>query len=140
MISSINSLKASNPGYTIVVTGHSLGGGIASIAASSLAALGNKVTVYTYGEPRNGNDDFTTYIQSLIPTSSYFRVTHANDGVPQIPPKVLGYRHHGTEYWEKPLGIGSVSASNTYKCAGEEPVVSAANPLEVFISLTGAEL
>lgn len=121
-ISGVKSAKQSNAGYTLTITGHSLGGGIAAIAAASFAAAGNTVTVYTYGEPRNGNTAWTTYLQSLVPTSRYFRVTHANDGVPQIPPKELGFQHHGTEYWESKSSNNT--AASTYKCDHTEPKVN----------------
>lgn len=123
VLSAISSAQSST-GYSVVVTGHSLGGGIASIAAASLASLGNRVTVYTYGEPRNGNPAFTTYINGLVPSSRYFRVTHANDGVPQIPPTLLGFQHHGTEYWEQ--NSGTNTAGSVLQCPGVEPQVSLA--------------
>ncbi|KAF2762867.1 alpha/beta-hydrolase [Pseudovirgaria hyperparasitica] len=116
----VTSALSSNSGYKLTVTGHSLGGGLASLASTSLAAQGKQLSVYTFGEPRNGNPAFSTYIQRLIPTSRYFRVTHQNDGVPQIPPQLLGFQHHGTEYWESAAN-GQVSQSNTYICSGQEP-------------------
>lgn len=47
-------------------------------------------------------------------------MTNANDGVPQIPPRLLGYSHHGNEYWfSKPSGN---TAATTYKCDVETNV------------------
>jgi putative lipase involved disintegration of autophagic bodies len=46
---------AKYPDYAIVVTGHSLGGAAALIAASELRKTHPKVTAYTYGQPRVGN-------------------------------------------------------------------------------------
>ncbi|KAL1619113.1 hypothetical protein SLS56_010247 [Neofusicoccum ribis] len=101
---------------------HSLGAAIASIAASSFTSLGFQPTVYTFGEPRNGNAAFSDYINGQISPENYFRVTHANDGVPQIPPTLLGFEHHGTEYWQ------SSNTTNTpetvLQCEGNEPPVS----------------
>ncbi|KAH6701944.1 ferulic acid esterase A faeA [Leptodontidium sp. MPI-SDFR-AT-0119] len=122
--SSIKSQLASHPGYKLTVTGHSLGGALAAIATSSL--VGQKVPVsatYTFGEPRNGNAAWASYINKQIPSANYYRVTHANDGVPQIPPSVLNYVHHGAEYWESKASGNS--ASTTYKCDTDSPKCNA---------------
>jgi predicted lipase len=51
---------AKHPGAPIFVTGHSLGGALAVIAALDLKlSLNVKVTVYTYGQPRVGNAKFS---------------------------------------------------------------------------------
>ncbi|GME27032.1 ferulic acid esterase A faeA [Neofusicoccum parvum] len=114
--------EACNGSPSLVITGHSLGAAIASIAASSFTSLGFQPTVYTFGEPRNGNAAFSDYINGQISPENYFRVTHANDGVPQIPPTLLGFEHHGTEYWQ------SSNTTNTpetvLQCEGNEPPVS----------------
>ncbi|PVH73523.1 ferulic acid esterase A faeA [Cadophora sp. DSE1049] len=113
--STIKSQLSSHPGYKLTVTGHSLGGALAAIATSSF--IGQRVPVsatYTFGEPRNGNAAWAAYINKQIPSANYYRVTHGNDGVPQIPPMVLNYAHHGAEYWES--NASGNSASTTYKC------------------------
>lgn len=100
---------------SFVVTGHSLGAGIAAIAATSLAELGFKVSsVFTYGEPRNGDASWAKYASTVVPDDRYYRVTHAADGVPQIPPTVLGYVHHSPEYFESQAGNNT--AQSTFKC------------------------
>lgn len=120
--SAVSNALSSFPGSSLLVTGHSLGGGLAALAASSLAAQGHKLTVYTYGEPRNGNPAFTSYINSQVP--NYYRTTHYNDGVPQIPPPLLGFEHHGTEYFQSQQNGNT--ASSTLKCPGVDPTVSLA--------------
>jgi predicted lipase len=73
-----------NPGYSTVVSGHSLGGALAALAFASLVNGPFNVTAaYTYGEPRTGNSDFANYIDSLSGASDteagiFYRVTHAN--------------------------------------------------------------
>jgi predicted lipase len=97
------------------VTGHSLGGGIAAIAATSLANLGFDVTeTFTFGEPRNGDAAWARYASATLPDNQYYRVTHYNDGVPQIPPTVLGYVHHGPEYFQS--NDANNTAETTLKC------------------------
>lgn len=108
----------------MTVTGHSLGAAIAAIGTSALTGLGHEVTTYTFGEPLNGDAAFAQYIESQVPDSNYFRVTHANDGVPQIPPTLLGYQHHGPEYWEREGDHNN--ASTTVSC-GKQSTVSLHN-------------
>ena len=123
----LSAIKATNAGGffgpKLTVTGHSLGAGLASLAAGSLVGSGLSVNaVYTFGEPRNGNPAWSKYMNGKFSTN-YFRVTHYNDGVPQIPPQILGYQHHGTEYWESLENANT--ASTTLACLGQEPAVSA---------------
>lgn len=88
-----------NPDIRVTVTGHSLGASLASLAAMSLIGSGINVTTYTFGQPRTGNRAFAEYVDKQAPPGTMYRVTHANDGIPQIFPTVIGYRHHSTEYW-----------------------------------------
>ncbi|KAJ7622324.1 alpha/beta-hydrolase [Roridomyces roridus] len=101
-LSSVTVELAAHPGYTIVCTGHSLGGAMAAIAAVTLQMLFHdttKVRLYTYGQPRTGNAVFAGWVDSLITPERCFRVVHTFDGVPTMVPITLGYKHHSTEYW-----------------------------------------
>jgi triacylglycerol lipase len=79
------------PGQRIWLTGHSLGGALATLAA---AHLGTETIqgLYTFGCPRVGDAAFT----SVLPTRSYIRFVHRDDWVPTVPPGLLGYVHGGT--------------------------------------------
>ncbi len=69
-------------GYKFYITGHSLGGALALIAASVLA-LKNKDLVaacYTFGSPKVGNAEFDDKIKSPI-----YRIVNAYDVVPFLP-------------------------------------------------------
>ncbi|KAJ7090136.1 Alpha/Beta hydrolase protein [Mycena epipterygia] len=92
---------AAHPGYSIVVTGHLLGGAMAALAGINLQMLypTTVVRLYTYGQPRTGNAVFATWVDTLITPQRSFRVVHSNDGVPTMVPMALGYMHHSTEYW-----------------------------------------
>jgi predicted lipase len=134
----VNAVKrqlSTHSGYTLTVAGHSLGAGIAAIATSSLISQGLPVTsTYTFGEPRNGDAAWAKYIEGQISNSNYYRVTHANDGVPQIPPTILNYIHHGTEYWEG--GNSTNDATTTYNCGSNStvraPISHPVAPLLIF--------
>ncbi|KAI9719236.1 MAG: hypothetical protein M1812_003566 [Candelaria pacifica] len=100
--------------YQIVVGGHSLGAAVATLAAASLRKAGNKLDLYTYGSPRVANEELRKWIEknsdssSAKPTprqsNSNYRITHSDDLVPQLPPKITGLQHIGPEYWIKPSG------------------------------------
>lgn len=73
----------------LFITGHSLGGAMATIAASR---LGDQVTaLYTYGSPRVGTSKFVKSFKT-----PHYRHVNNNDIVPKVPFAFLGYRHHGT--------------------------------------------
>ncbi|KAF8468314.1 Alpha/Beta hydrolase protein [Kalaharituber pfeilii] len=132
VLSSIQSLTESHPDFQLVVVGHSLGGAIATLAATELRTRGFKPTLYTFGAPRVGNEALSKFISE---SGTNFRVTHLNDPVPRLPPLVLGYRHIEPEYhifqgdtgirpedikvfnglvnWEGNTGFGGVTNFNT---------------------------
>ena len=71
----------------VLVTGHSLGGAMAALAAHSLATgRGRSVTaVYTFGMPRLGGPSFgETYEAALGPVT--YRLVHGSDPVATVPP------------------------------------------------------
>jgi triacylglycerol lipase len=85
------------PEQPLFLTGHSLGGALAIIAAGRAAALKPKVdiVVYTFGSPRTGGMAFfNDYTRQLGDTT--FRLVDGTDIVPTVPPTLLGtYRHVG---------------------------------------------
>jgi len=88
------------PDYPVLVTGHSLGGAIATLAAVEFAlneTINNSVRLWTYGCPRVGNKQFAGYVNSKYINAS--RVTWARDPIPHLPPTIVGYEHYNTEYW-----------------------------------------
>ncbi|KAJ5816747.1 Lipase class 3 [Penicillium robsamsonii] len=109
------------PEYALTVTGHSLGASMAAITASQLSATYDQVSLYTFGEPRTGNQAYASYMNEYFEAASpettrFFRVTHANDGIPNLPPAEQGYVHSGVEYWS----VEPHSAYSTSVCTGNE--------------------
>lgn len=83
----------------VVITGHSLGGAIATLFAVKLALerpdVRPRIEVVTFGAPAVGLEGFKILVDRLgLPIT---RIVHANDGVPFTPP--LFYRHVGREIW-----------------------------------------
>eukprot|EP01134_Creolimax_fragrantissima_P004499 CFRG4499T1 len=80
----------------LLVTGHSLGGALATFAAYELSLhLQVRVQLYTFGSPRTGNQFWGLFFDAAVPNS--FRVVYDGDIVTAVPMKVLLYRHVGTE-------------------------------------------
>ena len=69
-----------HPGASILLTGHSLGGALATVAAFELAHAGFPiVVVLNFGSPRVGNIEFVAELHKLVP--QFWRVTHSHDPV-----------------------------------------------------------
>lgn len=104
---------AANPSYQLRVTGHSLGGAIAALAAASLRNDNYTVAMYTFGSPRIGGTKISEYITQQ-PGGNY-RVTHWNDPVPKLPPIAVGYVHISPEYYiNKPNESVQATDVNVY--------------------------
>ena len=87
------------PGWTVSVTGHSLGGALATLCSYELAEIsresGNEsrsVEMVNFGSPRVGNGAFVAQYDSLVPGA--IRCINARDIVPTVP-RMLGYKHVG---------------------------------------------
>ncbi|KAH6633249.1 Alpha/Beta hydrolase protein [Boeremia exigua] len=98
VVAAIKKAQAQYPTFKVVATGHSLGGALASLAASVLRNQGITVDLYTYGAPKVGLQPLADYITSTTKGQNY-RVTHKFDPVPKLPPTFLGYRHTSPEYY-----------------------------------------
>jgi triacylglycerol lipase len=87
----------------VYITGHSLGGALATMATAELAnheerKLRDSIAAcYTFGSPRVGDRSFDQYVKVPL-----YRVTNGIDIVPAVPFALLGYRHVGdTRYFAK---------------------------------------
>ncbi|KAJ7878061.1 Alpha/Beta hydrolase protein [Mycena leptocephala] len=127
---------AEHPAYTIVVTGHSLGGAIASLAAPALKSELPiaAIKLFTFGQPRVGNRKFAAFVEKKLGVENIFR-----NGVPTMVPRILGYRHFATEYWQYMNPILSSLAHHTVrKCDhmnGEDITCSMILRASLFLSL-----
>ena len=81
----------------LFITGHSLGGALAVIAAERIARELKIMPagVYTYGAPRVGAAAFRSAYAAAGLAERTFRLVHGHDVIPTIPPSRLGFRHVG---------------------------------------------
>lgn len=84
----IQFLLKHSEGKKFYMTGHSLGGAMATIAASRLQDSVD--CLYTYGSPRVGTRKFIKCLKV-----EHYRHVNNNDIVPSVPFAFLGYKHHG---------------------------------------------
>ncbi len=83
-------VKARRPEQKVWLTGHSMGGALATVAAAHLGAAAVQ-GLHTYGCPRVGNAAFA----GVLPVETHNRFVHRDDWVPALPPELLGYVHAG---------------------------------------------
>jgi predicted lipase len=129
------SLKNKNPNYELWITGHSLGGAMASLAAATIATSNlfplDKIKLVTFGEPRIGDKTYAELHDSLIPYA--YRIIHNHDIFPHEPPSwIYGYQHHKSEVWyNNDMAVGDsyveCDEDESKKCS--ESVVNL-NPLD----------
>lgn len=80
----------------LVLTGHSLGAAIATIASFDLrAAMGYQVdATWTFGKPRIGNEEFVNNFEAAAKKQGasppMWRVVHYHDPIPRAPPHLPG--------------------------------------------------
>lgn len=90
----MDSLIAAYPNASIIVTGHSLGGAMASISALELQLKYNKVSaLYAFGCPRIGDIHLSQYINLKI--KEKYRPVHHADLFAHLPYEGMGFHHYG---------------------------------------------
>jgi triacylglycerol lipase len=80
------------------ITGHSLGGAVAELCAAQ-ASFETHVPVqgvYTFGQPRCGDDAFAAQAEAVL-GQRIFRFINDRDIVPRVPFFGMGFRHYGSE-------------------------------------------
>lgn len=97
VVRQVRGLVALHPDAKIFVTGHSLGGALATLCALEFKRLGlDPDGVFTFGAPRVGNKAFAEiYNRSLKDVT--FNFVNEGDPVPLMPTLLMGYRDCGHE-------------------------------------------
>ncbi|MGC6482353.1 MAG: lipase family protein [Synechococcus sp.] len=79
----------------LFLTGHSLGGAMATVAAARLLDLDHPfISCYTFGQPR-AVDRKTRIAFDIVAKDRFFRFQNNSDIVSRVPARALGYSHVG---------------------------------------------
>eukprot|EP00736_Rhodelphis_marinus_P008526 Rmarinus@m.16960 len=110
--SAVATMAMNKPVEKLHITGHSLGGAIATICATDLTLyrleeygkadksgipLPPVAGLYTFGSPRVGNSVFHDFFDANVAES--WRLVHRRDIVPHLPPHSLHFQHVSREVW-----------------------------------------
>lgn len=94
------------PGARVILSGHSLGGAVATIIAYWLGGCGYEIeAVFTFGSPRVANGPWQRAYNRQL-GSRTFRIVNAGDPVPHVPWVFATYRHvHNLVYLNRKGGV-----------------------------------
>lgn len=126
----IETVRQLDPTIPCYITGHSLGGAVATLSAIEIALnvpeIREQIQLYTYATPRIGDRDFAQAHSQLIPNS--YRIVNLSDSVPLVPPieiknkfTTANYAHVGQK-WAFTAQFGDVLLNHvvdTYRMAIE---------------------
>lgn len=85
-----------SPDRPLWLTGHSLGGALATLAAASLVESDEPFYgLYTYGCPRVGDRTFARFF-NVEAKQRTFRFQNNSDIITRVPSRVMGYSHIGS--------------------------------------------
>lgn len=96
-IEMIREEKPKEKQQTLWLTGHSLGGALATMAAAFCKFNESPISVnglYTYGQPRVGSEKFAANFNNAFKGQT-FRFVNNNDVVTRVPPSICDYSHVG---------------------------------------------
>ena len=83
------------PFRPLFITGHSLGGALATVAAARLAKKDLPfISVYTFGQPRAAHRSSKIALQTDL-KDKFFRFQNNSDLVTRIPARIMKYTHVG---------------------------------------------
>ncbi|WP_264328645.1 lipase family protein [Wolbachia endosymbiont (group A) of Andrena hattorfiana] len=97
----------------INLTGHSMGGAVANIAALCLSVTedAKDLHIATFGAPRVFNRNAAKVCNELFGRKT-IRVVNRSDSIPSLPPNFMGYKHVGKQL---KIGRHSVPALHDHK-------------------------
>lgn len=121
VLDKVKELMKKNKESRVTVTGHSMGGALALLAAAHYThALDRGVfKAFSFGLPRTGNPTFAKAIDSMLPAKFYYTV-NGRDCVPHSPMHKQGYQHPSGQVW-----INSANSTSWKYYPGQENVFGA---------------
>jgi hypothetical protein len=106
--------KQFNPALPCLITGHSLGGALAVLAAPTLQILNSSQVfqMYSYAGPRVGDPTFVSAYNFFVPQS--YRVVNLADLIPMLPPSQIFQWQYGDvgEEWSFLNQSGNVAGNH----------------------------
>jgi len=103
MVDAVKSVGANK----IIITGHSLGAGLATIASYEFGLRGYDVYTYTFASPRVGNIAFARAV--YMNSKCFYRIVNISDLVPTLPIAVMpNMRDKNNPFIYKHVGDGQV--------------------------------
>ena len=130
-------LLDARPTLPLQVTGHSLGGAIAALAATTWATTRPVQALYTYGQPAVAADSSTANAMAAALQGRWHRLVNDADIVPRVPP---GYKHGGQLLRFDSQGrvtseaaVATAGAPNA-RSAGAEAMVTATSAADSMLS------
>ena len=125
----VGALLQEHPGFSLLITGHSLGGALAHLSAYELAAAHPETAclLITFGSPRPGNARFASALDNQ-PNVAAYRVQNGMDPVTRAP--WFGYAHAGHHVW---LKDGRIEVS---RACGEGPPQAAQPYANIVVGAT----
>lgn len=122
VVQALDDMLADHPGSPVRLTGHSLGAAIANVAALDLKlSRGLRTSLIDFGSPRVGNLELVKAMEQEVPQQ--WRITHAKDIVPHMPPQYFGFYHTPTEVFF-PSQDGTNVTYTVCDGSGEDPLCS----------------
>jgi hypothetical protein len=117
----VHTLISSHDVENLFISGHSLGGALATLAALDIVEedLVTNVSMVSLGAPRVGNKEYAILFSNLMISNSYYRLTHALDPVVHLPYLTLDYTHipHEIYYRDNTLKYVECLGSESIRCA-----------------------
>lgn len=99
------------PGAKLTLTGHSLGGTLANVAAFDFDRIGFDVAmIYTFGQPRGGNRAWAKALWKVMSGKPFYRLSRKDDPAVHVPPPHDAFNrwvHSGREvYYQGNTDLG----------------------------------
>ncbi|MBW4081191.1 lipase family protein [Paenibacillus sp. S150] len=95
----LSALSRLPSGKRLYITGHSLGGALATLCAADIAANTeyNTPHLYTYGSPRTGDPAFAQACSKHVPNS--YRIANLFDAAAYVPPSIFKLPNRDKRYY-----------------------------------------
>uniref|UniRef100_A0A6N2N7D8 Fungal lipase-type domain-containing protein n=1 Tax=Salix viminalis TaxID=40686 RepID=A0A6N2N7D8_SALVM len=121
----LRELLEQNETTKFILTGHSMGGAIATLFPAVLAMhhetglLKRLEGVYTFGQPRVGDEEFKRFMESLMQNHGfkYLRFVYCNDVVTRLPidDSTFLFKHFGTCVYHNSCYNGKIVSEEPHK-------------------------